>query len=255
MLHEDKDLQIILNVMPNTKVDTLNYNKQNTSQLILTLENNDIARIQQEAIQSVKKVEIPLTTKQKAIQNYKQALNALNQGNFDQTVTKLKTALKIAPNFIDARKALVILFIQNQMYQSANIYLLDGLKNMPNYIPYLELHARLLLKEGNAKQALFILQQNPPALAENPSYYALMAVTWQKLNRPELASKIYDRLLELQPHNSAWWMGLGLSLEIDNKPNLALQAYHRAINTGNLKPNVRAYVSGKIRLLEGGSGA
>ena len=58
---------------------------------------------------------------------------------------------------------------------------------------------------------------------------------------------IYNQMTKILPHDSRWWVGLGMSLESAQKVNAALEAYRRASEISNIPPELREFISNKIR--------
>jgi MSHA biogenesis protein MshN len=93
------------------------------------------------------------------------------------------------------------------------------------------------------------LRQHKPELKKYPDYYAMLASLEQQTGQQEEAGKYYLALLKLDQNVGSWWFGYALSLEADNQRNLAMQAYRRAINTGNLSPDLMAYAQARMKVL------
>ena len=236
-LHQNT--QIILKVLPSTKIQSLQFNDQTTQlQLILSYPPN---------IQSaMQKKEVPLTDEQKMQAGYNQAISFVQSNQPNLAIQKLQQLLQKFPNYIPARELLATLLIQNSQSQKAKKILIIGLRQNISYYPFAKLLAHILLNQGRISSALHVLNQSAPNIKEDPNYYGLMASLNIKKRRFITAAQIYRQLINLQPDTAIWWVGLGACLESLGQNNTAVEAYHHALISSGLKPSVRMYIEQKI---------
>jgi tetratricopeptide (TPR) repeat protein len=244
------NLVLTLQLAPGSSVKSFLQNQENPKIIYLTLSNPDMSAIAAGASTMEKQV-VPLTDEQKAQKTYAQALALLSNGNIPKAVTELEQTLTIKPDYLPAQSSLITLLLQQRRTTLAQQYLEQALTQWPQNADLLQLQARLYLFEGKTHRALSVLQAYSPAMVEAPSYYALIAAVQQRLKNYLVAAQLYDQLVRHWPGNGKWWMGLGISLESLNKNNAALEAYHRALATGSLDPNLQAYVATRITQLGG----
>ncbi len=128
-----------------------------------------------------------------------------------------------------------------------------GLAITPDYLPLLELKARLLTSEGKTKEALLVLQSEQPDISDAPNYHALMAALYNRENNFSLAATIYQKLVAINPHESSWWFGLGVSLDKLGQRQDAVMAYTKAATEGRL--NAQALASCTTAANPAGGGA
>jgi Flp pilus assembly protein TadD len=88
-----------------------------------------------------------------------------------------------------------------------------------------------------------------PPINDNPDYYAFMAALYARLNNNMLAIHLYKRLLELNQHNSNWWLGLGISLEKNGQQKQAINAFTKAYVEGNLAPESINFIQKHLQYL------
>ena len=200
--------------------------------------------VEEHQMQSIKKLSYDTSMDT----DYKHAMNFSDQGQNKEAITQLTNLLVKYPAFIPARKSLATLLLKQNNISKAQQVIEVGLQQQPLYLPYIQLKAQILVNKGNIKQALTLLQTTAPPLEENPEYHAFMAALYQRQNQPMLAEKLYERLLNLQPNNSMWWMGLGIARESLNQNSAALEAYQKA-NTDNLSTELKVYVENRIHTL------
>lgn len=246
------DLQVIFAVQPDTKVLKLQYSQQQPITLQVGFVNPSTKAIEETQAEGKKAsgmVVVPLTAAQIAEQAYQGILNLISAGRFNIAIEELKQFTVLYPDFIAAKKTLVILLIKEGNYPLASQFLDQALQLTPEAIDLIILKARLYVMQGNEKRALEILQSVSPSLEAAPDLYSLMAAIQQRLGNFLIAAHLYVQLLVLNPSNSTWWMGLGLSFEAAGRNNAAADAYKKAISTGNLSPNLQAYVATRLQKL------
>ena len=184
-------------------------------------------------------------------EEYQAALNMITENHLSQGLTQLQAMLARDPNYAPARVALATLYMKLGRIHDAECILQVGRGLTPNYPSFIELQARIEMSQHCLPQALNLLLSTNPPVHTNLSYYALMAALYQQLNQPAKAVVIYQRLLEEQPYNAIWWLGMGISLEADNRNNMAVEAYRKAKNSARLSPLVEDYIDSRLRVLGG----
>jgi MSHA biogenesis protein MshN len=60
----------------------------------------------------------------------------------------------------------------------------------------------------------------------------------------------YQAALTLAPRAGLWWMGMGISLQADNRGAEALDAFNRAKSAGGLSPDLLAFVDQRMKQLQ-----
>ena len=94
--------------------------------------------------------------------------------------------------------------------------------------------ARLQVEQGGP--ALQTLLRSLPYASERADYQAFVATLMEREQRHKEAVGYYEAALRLSPQNGVWWMGLGISLQADQRPQEAVIAYQRARAIGKLQP-------------------
>lgn len=195
---------------------------------------------------TLKKVVNDLTVEER----YQKILQLLDQGDNDTAMMQLKKIILDNPKFYLAQESLISLLIEKGDIKEAAKYVEAGLKLAPHYIPFIQLNARILVANGKVKEALNLLQQYSPDIEDFPDYNALLAALEQQQGQFLASAELYKKLLEIQPVNAVWWMGLGISLEKMGRANQALEAYTKADHIENFNPELKAYVENQMTYLE-----
>lgn len=111
------------------------------------------------------------------------------------------------------------------------------------------LHARLFAEIGNLDTAVELLERSGHNLTQAPELHAMTAAYLQRAGRHAHAAERYETLLRRYPGRSAWWMGLGISLEALGREVEALDVYRIAIQLGELPAKSRRWVSARVEAL------
>lgn len=150
------------------------------------------------------------------------------------------------PDHVPARKSLAVLLMKKGNLTKALDVVNIGLVQQPLYLPYLQLKAEILMDQGKMSQALEVLQAYSPPFDENPEYYSFIAALLERQHKFSDAINLYERLLNLQPNNSIWWVGLGIAFESLGKKPEALAAFQK-VNKDSLSTELKAYVESHDR--------
>jgi MSHA biogenesis protein MshN len=110
--------------------------------------------------------------------------------------------------------------------------------------------ARLALLNGQAQEAIDLLEAELSIAEKHEQYRALLAGIYQKTAHYPQAATSYKRLLEVFGEKPAYWLGYALALDaLEQKAN-ALQAYRRLSEYTNLQTEVRTYIEQRIAALQ-----
>ncbi len=200
---------------------------------------------------SVNKHELPLTPAQKAQASYQRAMALLQDGNTTAAEQALRDALIDDPAHRASREALATLLSRAGGRAEARQVLASGVAANPHDSRLAELYAHMLVEDNDIAQAADVLAAALPSAARNPQYHAFLAALDQRLERHAEAVKGYRRALAVRPQQGVWWMGLGISLRALGRNQEAAAAFRRALLARDVGGNVRAYVEGQLRQLEG----
>lgn len=208
------------------------------------------ARIAQATPLEIQKKVIKPTPQQLAEQEYGKASTLLHQGKRDEARDALVAALQHYPGHMGARQGLFGMMIDDKKFAEAERIMQEGLQLNPAQIGFAMALARLQLDQGNTQSAIDTLNKSLAYAQNTPDYLAFLAALLQREKRHAEAVEQYAAALKLQPQSGVWMMGLGISLQALNRKAEAQEAFRRARASGNLTPELRAYVDQRLLQLQ-----
>jgi MSHA biogenesis protein MshN len=179
------------------------------------------------------------------------ALESIEEGNDPKAIEDLELILTRIPNSIDAREYLAGLYLSHADLPQAYDILDEGLRLEPHNLRLSTMKARLLIEQGQYREALSLLEQFNPKIDKAPEYYALLAAVFQHLGRIRDAGSVYQELIKHDPLEGQYWLGLAVSLEHKNSIQQAIEAYKRASHSDNVQAAVREYAESRLKALQG----
>jgi Flp pilus assembly protein TadD len=227
---------------------SINYIDQTKNpELVISIGHKEIDL--NEAIKGTKNIKTP-AMQTLVIERFHNAINKAESGNTEEAIEKLSTLLKYYPDYNDARVSLAALYIENGNDLKARKIIDDGLAINPDYLPLIELKARLLTSQGKIKEALMVLQSEQPQISDAPKYYAFLAALYSRENNYQLASNIYRHLVQIDPHEGSWWFGLAVALDNIGNRSDAIYAYTKAATEGRLNSQAHAFLQSRLQVLQ-----
>ena len=164
----------------------------------------------------------------------------------------LRTFVAKYPNRVDARVRLALLLLAADQTTEAQASLRVGLNLAPNQTDLAQVLGHSLLEQDQAQAALAVLRPAVPPLTKNPEFHALLAAVEQRLGLHALAVTRYRGLLQRQPDNGNWLVGLGISLSAQGNTSAAVESFTRAADDRTLAEPLRAFAAQeRVRLLAG----
>jgi len=186
-----------------------------------------------------------ITPQQRTEYLYQQAISLMQQGRMAEAHGSLEELLKIAPEHAAARQVLVGILVEKKQYAEAEQLLRDGLgagANQPEFVMTL---ARIQVERGDVRGALETLQMNLAGAKDHAAYQAFLAALLQRQGLHKQAIEHYQAALRLAPTASAL-VGVGISLQAENRLTDALEAFNRAKNRGGLSPELQGFVEQRL---------
>ena len=124
------------------------------------------------------------------------------------------------------------------------------MRNEPQAASLAERYARLLFERGDLAGAIGVLIGAAPPVESAVEYHALLAALQQRAGNHVAAAETYAALVGVRPEQGLWWMGLGISLEAEQRDAAAHAAYEHAARDARLSAQVAAFVRERLSVLE-----
>lgn len=177
---------------------------------------------------------------------YQQALREAEDGSLGA----LATFVTSRPKRFDARQRLALAQIKAADRVSAEATLRDGLALRPNDPTLARLLGHLLLGANQVESALEVLRAATPPVAKDTEFHALLAAAEQRTGAHAMAAARYKSLLQIQPTNGSWQVGLGISVAALGDARSAARLFNQALDDRSLPEPLRSYASRERLRLE-----
>ncbi|WP_372740034.1 tetratricopeptide repeat protein [Neptunomonas sp.] len=164
------------------------------------------------------------------------ARRLLSQQRTDEALDLLKDYVNKTPASLQSRYLLVQLFLVTERYTAAS----EIFHTAPDNLSWGLLQARAFLQQGQAKQAIELLEQYPDGQSRQ-DYLDLLASGYQQAGQHAAAVARYLSLLTLNSQEGRWWINLGVSLEHLGQTRKALDAYRSALQIPDLEQSLKQY--------------
>jgi MSHA biogenesis protein MshN len=191
-----------------------------------------------------------LTPQQRAENAYRAAGNALQQNRQSEAIADLEQALQLDARHAAARQMLVGLMLQAKRNDDAVHIAEEGLSGDPAQVGLAMILARVQVEQGKLRPALETLDLSLPYAIDRADYHAFLAALLQRDKRHKEAIDHYVVALGKAPQNGVWWMGLGISLQAENRLPEAREAFAHAKTSNSLTPELEAFVNQKLTELK-----
>ena len=186
---------------------------------------------------------------QRADAEYLKASSLIQQGRNGEALPVLEQALRLDPQNATVRQTLAGLLVEAKRNDEAIARLQEGLETDRAQTGMAMLLARLQVDKGDLRPAIDTLQRTQSYAGDRADYQAFMAALYQRDSRHKEAVDRYIAALRKSPQNGIWWMGLGISLQAENRLNEARDAFVRSKATSSLPPDLLAFVEQKVSQL------
>jgi MSHA biogenesis protein MshN len=175
------------------------------------------------------------------------AQKALADKDTERAITLLSRLLNEQSDNVNARKQLASLLFASREFGKAETLLKSGIQNNPQQHDVRLMLSRLYQQNDRNEDALALLLEVSPDVALNIEYYSQRASLAQRLNLFEQASQDYQILVNLEPEQAKWWLGVGVSADKLNQRETAILAYTRALSLKQLDTPVTAFMQQRLR--------
>jgi MSHA biogenesis protein MshN len=196
---------------------------------------------------SFTKQSVELSNVELAERAWQKAKQAQQQGLFSDAAEHYQAALNAQPQQHDIRKEWAALEFGRGRATQALAVLREGLAQYPNAHSLRLLAASMLEKQAQPSLALKLLQQATPDASQLPQYYQLHASLAQQQGQITAMRDSYQALVDAQPDNGRWHLGLALALR-EQQPKQALAAFEQAAIRIEHTPTLN-FIAEQIKLI------
>jgi MSHA biogenesis protein MshN len=190
-----------------------------------------------------------LTPSQRAENEYRIALGALEQGKNAEAVAQLEQALRLDPGHAAARHTLIKELINAGRQNDAIRLAKEGLAADPGQAGMAMTLARLQVDQGELRPAIETMERALSSGSGRPDFRAFFAALLQREGNHKQAAEHYQAALQKNPQSGVWWMGLAISLQADNRSSDALDAFRKAKAANTLSADLLSFVDARINQL------
>ena len=178
---------------------------------------------------------------------YRLAQSSLQQSKTIEAQQSLKQALEVNVANHSARQLLAELMIDAGHNSEAKVLLQDGLALSHGRSDFTMPLARLQVAEGNKDLAVSTLDQGLASAGDDAEYHTFLAALLQEQGHHDEAIKHYITALRSNSSMPSALIGVGVSLRAQNKMSDAAEAFQRAIDTGELTPEVAQFAAQQLK--------
>lgn len=193
--------------------------------------------------------EVSLTPPQLAQKQLALAKAAEGQGELRQAINHYQQALTLTPGLHAARKQQAALLYGQEQWSQASAVLAQGILLYPQQFEFALLLARVHQAKGDGVEALASLELIPDDHELARQKWLAQTDLAQKQGQFALAEQAYRKLLQQEPRQGKWWMGLAYALDSQQQYHHARQAYRTALTHAGLSSQATAFVEQRLTQL------
>lgn len=193
--------------------------------------------------------EVSLTPPQLAQKQLALAKAAEGQGELRQAINHYQQALTLTPGLHAARKQQAALLYGQEQWSQASAVLAQGILLYPQQFEFALLLARVQQAKGDGVEALASLELIPDDHELARQKWLAQTDLAQKQGQFALAEQAYRKLLQQEPRQGKWWMGLAYALDSQQQYHHARQAYRTALTHTGLSSQATAFIEQRLTQL------
>lgn len=180
-----------------------------------------------------------------------QALRQAQSGQMQTAYVSLYDFISKNPEAHQSRNTLITLLYAQQQFDQVGLLVEEGLLLAPNQSSYKKMKARMLMMNGEYQQAISLMRNVPPAVAEDREYHELLASLYQQTGNYADAVSTYQELIRTDSNVGRWWTGMAISHESLGNITEAVNSFEVALQIPTLESSLRQYSRNRIRNLSG----
>lgn len=193
--------------------------------------------------------EVKLTQKQLAQKRFTLANEAERDGKLKDAISYYEQTLGFDPSMHEARKQLAALHYGQGQLAKASEVLQQGMLLFPQELDFALLLARVQQASDQADLALVTLANIPDTHPLARQKWMAQSDLAQKLGQFSLSEQAYRQLLQQEPQQAKWWMGLAYALDSQQQFPQARQAYRTALGHRGLSTQASAFIEQRLTQL------
>lgn len=213
-----------------------------SNQVVLEVESPaieaDPALVRSSPIQSVK--EAPkFSNEQLDTIAVQEALRQISDGNIEDANETLANFIAINRYAHQSRETYAKLLMSRGYLEQANTLIDVGIELAPNHSGFKKVKARLLMSVGEIAEAVSLLINRAPDIADDSEYHDLLASA--QLSSRDFSGAVisYRGLVQHDQTQGKWWYGFAAAHDQLGNLGEARQAYSQAMQYSNLSANLR----------------
>lgn len=168
------------------------------------------------------------------------------RGETSSSRLQLRAFVAANPNSPRSVRVLFELLLSEQDYFGAK-QLLSQNQELPG-IDLAIMSSYWFLAQNDLAGVAGLINTQPASYDADLTYLSLKAGVLHKLSRYQESAAAYGKLLQGDPANTAFWLGLAVAQDAMKEQGLALSSFKRALQ-GQNNPDVRRYISARIDAL------
>jgi len=176
---------------------------------------------------------------------------SLKNGDTAAALKDLSSLIALEPRNASARKRLASLEFAQGNPKRAAFLLEQGIKLSPNDSSMRLMLARLLFRENRNAQALSLLNEHPKSVITDNELLRFRAALAEKQKDYATSLQDYAVLLQRQPGNARWMLGLAISQDKQKMHEEAVITYRKVKSSNQLSTQVVSFVDGRLAALAG----
>ena len=188
---------------------------------------------------------------EEALYDFRRALVHINRRQDKEAELLLTAVIERLPTHHAARTELATLFYNRGDFEQTEEIVTEGLKLDESHPDFLRLMAMVHDIRGEPDRALSLLVRVKDSGKQDKNYIAFLGYIYQQTGQFSLARQQYFRLLQVEPNNSNWLLGVTVALDSEGQREAALEGYQRITKQGGIDANIIKYAEERISALKG----